>query len=316
MVSPLQVAVAGGMITATGLVMAVAAVRPGAPKLSLVLAQLNVAAPAGVAALVGAPATSTGQLTSAQPTTGQPTTAGAQWWSRWLPASMVAWAQRYLGARPQDLDILGMSAAELAGAKVACALGGLLGPPVACAFLLVAGVDVGALLPAAVGVGLAALGWTIPSRRVAERAAVARAEFLAALTAFLSLVGLERQARGSPIEALEEASRISGAWPFRMIHAELLRAELAGQPPWDGLRDLGRRVGVEQLSNLADIVAAAADGAAVFETLLAEARNLRNAELSDQQAKAGVAAEQLTLPAIVLALGFIMLVLYPALTRF
>jgi tight adherence protein C len=321
MVSPLQVAVAGGMITATGLVMGVAAVRPGAPKLSLVLAQLNVAAPAGAPAPVGAPATSTGQLTTAQLTTaqstaGQPSTDGARWWSRWLPASMVAWAQRYLGARPQDLNILGMSAAELAGAKVACALGGLLSPPVAYAFLLVAGVDVGALLPAAVGVGLAALGWTIPSRRVAERAAVARAEFLAALTAFLSLVGLERQARGSPIEALEEASRISGAWPFRMIHAELLRAELAGQPPWDGLRDLGRRVGVEQLSNLADIVAAAADGAAVFETLLAEARNLRNAELSDQQAKAGVAAEQLTLPAIVLALGFIMLVLYPALTRF
>jgi hypothetical protein len=54
----------------------------------------------------------------------------------------------------------------------------------------------------------------------------------------------------------------------------------------------------------------------VFETLLAEARNLRNAELSDQQAKAGVAGEQLRLPAIVLAFGFMMLVLYPALTRF
>ena len=81
-------------------------------------------------------------------------------------------------------------------------------------------------------------------------AAEARAEFLAALTAFLGLVGLERQARGSPTEALEEASRISGAWPFRMIHAELLRAELAGQQPWDGLRDLGRRVGVEQLAAL------------------------------------------------------------------
>jgi hypothetical protein len=101
-----------------------------------------------------------------------------------------------------------------------------------------------------------------------------------------------------------------------MIHTELMRAELAGQPPWAGLRDLGGRVGLEQLTNLADIVAAAADGAAVFQTLLAEARNLRNAELTDQQAKAGVAGEQMSLPAIVLATGFIMLVLYPALTRF
>jgi len=211
---------------------------------------------------------------------------------------------------------LGICGAELAGRKAALALGGLLGPPVLFAVLLVAGVDLPALLPAVLSVGLCALGWVIPSRQVGERAALAREEFLAALTAFLALVGLERQARGSPTEALEEASRISGAWPFVMIHTELLRAELAGQPPWDGLRDLGRRVGVEQLTNLADIVAAAADGAAVFETLLAEARNLRNAELSDQQERAGVAGEQLTLPAIVLATGFMMLVLYPALTRF
>ena len=297
--NPLQVAAAGGMISAAGLVLAVAAVRPGAPKLSLVLAQLNVAAP------VAAAATSAGHPGERAPL-----------WSRWLPARVVASAERYLGARIEDLNILGMSRAELAGRKVALGLGGLLAPPVLAAVLLVAGAKVPALFPAAVSLGLGALGWAIPSRQVADRAAEAREEFLAALTAFLGLVGLERAARGSPTEALEEASRISGAWPFAMIHAELLRAELAGQPPWDGLRDLGRRVGVEQLTNLADIVAAAADGAAVFETLLAEARNLRNAELNDQQAKAGVAAEQLTLPAIVLAFGFIMLVLYPALTRF
>ena len=288
------------MIIAAGLVLAVAAVRPGAPRLSLVLAQLNVTAPV-----------------SAAPTgAAQPDGMRFPWWSSWLPPRVVAFAERYLGARDEDLNILGMSRSELAGRKAALALGGLLAPAVLGAVLLVAGLDVTALLPALVGVGLGALGWTTPSRRVAVRAAEARAEFLAALTAFLGLVGLERQARGSPTEALEEASRISGAWPFRMIHAELLRAELAGQQPWDGLRDLGRRVGVEQLANLADIVAAAADGAAVFETLLAEARNLRNAELSDQQGQAGVAGERLTLPAIVLAFGFIMLVLYPALTRF
>jgi tight adherence protein C len=299
-VIPLQAAAAGGMITAAGLVLGVAAVRPGAPKLSLVLAQLNHAAPNQ-----GASACSQG------PSGGRP-----PWWSALLPAPVVSLAQRYLGAAAKDLNILGISRAELAGRKAALALAGLLAPPVLAAVLLVAGADVSALLPAALSVGLAVLGWVIPSRQVGERAARAREEFLAALTAFLALVGLERQARGSPTEALEEASRISGAWPFAMIHTELLRAELAGQPPWDGLRDLGRRIGVEQLTNLADIVAAAADGAAVFQTLLAEARNLRNAELSDQQEKAGVAGEQLTLPAIVLALGFIMLVLYPALTRF
>jgi hypothetical protein len=299
-VSPLQVGAFGGMIAAAGLVMVVLAVRPSAPKLSLVLAQLNLEA--------------SGEAANGIP--GQPDAEKGSWWRRFLPPPVVAFAGRYLGARPEDLNIVGMSGAELAGVKVAWALGGLLGPPVLCAVLEVAGVDVTILLSAGVGLGLGFLGWTIPSRRLAERAQQARVQFLAALTAYLGLVGLERQARGSPIEALEEASRISGAWPFRMIHAELLRAELAGQPPWDGLRDLGRRVGVEELTNLANIVASAADGAAVFETLLAEARNLRNAELSDQQAKAGVAGEQLTLPGIVIAVGFMMLILYPALARF
>ena len=298
--SPLQVAVLGGMISAAGLVLAVVAVRPGAPKLSLVLAQLN------------APAT----VDVAQSNQGQPAGQGSPWWRRWLPAAALAWAERSLGAGTQDLNILGMSGAELAARKVALGLCGLLTPPVLGGVLLLVGADVPALGPAGIAVVLGALGWTIPSRQVAARATQARAEFLAALTAFLSLVGLERQARGSPTEALEEASRISGAWPFAMIHAALMRSELAGQPPWDGLRELGQRVGVAELTNLADIVAAAADGAAVFETLLAEARNLRNAELSDQQTKAGVAGERLSLPAIVLAFGFIMLVLYPALTRF
>jgi Flp pilus assembly protein TadB len=299
-VNPLQLAAAGGMIIAAGLVAGVVALRPGAPKLSLVMAQLN------HGALIETTAFGTGQ----------PAGGPVSWWKPLLPPPLVSLAQRYLGARSQDLFILGISRAELAGRKAALGLGGLVAPAVFIAVLLVAGVSVPVLLPAVASLGLGAAGWMIPSRQVGQRAARARVEFLAALTAFLSLVALERQARGSPTEALEEASRISGAWPFVMIHTELMRAELAGQPPWAGLRDLGGRVGLEQLTNLADIVAAAADGAAVFQTLLAEARNLRNAELTDQQAKAGVAGEQMSLPAIVLATGFIMLVLYPALTRF
>lgn len=298
--NPLQLAAAGGMITAAGLVLGLTALRPAAPKLSLVLAQLNNAAPVEATAFAA----------------GQQAGAPASWWRALLPAPLVALAQRNLGARDQDLNLLGIARAELAGRKAVLGLVAVMSPPVLSAILLVAGVNVTALIPAAASLGLGAAGWVIPSRQVGQQAAAAREEFLAALTAFLSLVGLERQARGSPTEALEEASRISGAWPFVMIHAELLRAELAGEAPWDGLRDLGGRIGVEQLSNLADIVAAAADGAAVFGTLLAEARNLRNAELTDQQAKAGVASEQLTLPGILFATGFIMLVLYPALTRF
>jgi hypothetical protein len=77
-VSPLQVAAAGGMISAAGLVLAVAAVRPGAPRLSAVIAQLNVAAPVAATA------------TSAE----QPDAVRVPWWSRWLPPRVVTLAER------------------------------------------------------------------------------------------------------------------------------------------------------------------------------------------------------------------------------
>ena len=73
--SPLQIGVLGGMISAAGLVLAVVAVRPGAPRLSLVLAQLNIAAP--VAAATNA---------------GQPTPVRVPYWSRWVPPRVVAFA--------------------------------------------------------------------------------------------------------------------------------------------------------------------------------------------------------------------------------
>jgi len=113
----------------------------------------------------------------------------------------------------------------------------------------------------------------------------------------------------------EEASRVSGARPFRLIHSEIIRAEFASQQPWDALRDLGRRIGVDELVNLAEIVATAADGAAVFDTLMAEARSMRHADNTAQQTQASVANERLTVPTVCLFICFGALLVYPAAVR-
>ena len=65
----------------------------------------------------------------------------------------------------------------------------------------------------------------------------------------------------------------------------MLRAELAGHPTLGRARELGTRFGVTELVSLAEIVATAADGAAVFDTLLAEARSLHHAELTAQRSR-------------------------------
>ena len=292
--SDLQLVAVGVMIVLAGLAILVTAFRPAPPRLETVLAQLN-AQP--VRSSLGVP-----QDAPAAP-------------PRWLPQSLVVFAERRLGATDEDLAILGRSRAQLALTKIGWAIGGALLPAVFVAILTAGGIRLPFTIPVVASLVLALLAWVNPSRLVAEDAEKARTEFRAALAAFLSLVGLERKARGSPAEALEEASRVSGARPFVLIHTEVLRAELAAQLPWDALRDLGRRIGVDELVNLADIVSTAADGAAVFDTLMAEARSMRHADVTAQQTQASLANERLTLPTVCLFICFGALLVYPAAIR-
>lgn len=292
--SPLQLIALGGMLVLAGVAVLFRALRPSPPRLSAVMAQLN-AQPTRTATPVG-------NVDSAPERS-------------WVPAAAIAFAERHLGAREEDLAILGRSRAEMAGTKLGWAAGGALFPGLLSLILALGGIRMPFAIPAVAAVVLAVLAWANPSRQVAEDAEKARAEFRSALAAYLALVGLERKARGSPAEALEEASRVSGSRPFRLIHTEVLRAELAAQPPWAALRELGRRIEVEELVNLADIVGTAADGAAVFDTLMAEARSLRNADNVAQQTQAAKANERLVAPNVCLFACFAALLVYPAASR-
>jgi hypothetical protein len=235
--------------------------------------------------------------------------------TRWLPEPVVQAIEARLGVTDADLAILDMSRAQLAARILSGAGAGLLAPSIMTAALALAGALPSLVLPAGFAIGLAITLWLTPARQVRLKAGRARAEFTAALRAFLTLVAQERAARGSPTEALEESSRLWQSWPFRLIHTEVLRAELAGDTPWNALRALGTRLGVEELNNLADIVSTAAEGAAVFDTLLADARNLNHADLAADQARANAVSEQLIQPLALMAVGFFLLILVPPLLR-
>ena len=316
--SPVHVITASVMTILAGLLLLARAVRPAPPRLASVLEQLTPGT--GTRAgrerggePVGGPGDAPGGRSGALSGT-QARTRPARWIAA-LPPSLAHAAQHHLGATEQDLAILGLDRAVLAARKLTYGLAGLAVVPLLNLVLTLAGAGFGWAIPAVVSLGVGLLAWRVPSRQVAVRAQAAREQFRAALTVFLGLVGLERQVRGSPTEALEEAARISGGWPFVMIHTAIYRAELAGVMPWRALDDLGARIDIPQLRNLADIVASAADGAAVFDTLLAEARNMRNAQLSTEEADAGVINERLTLPQVLMAVGFIALLGWPAFSR-
>jgi tight adherence protein C len=294
-VTPLALIAAAGMLVAAGLVLAAYVLHPGPPQLGAALAQLST------------PHTNTPTIL--------PGRRPREEVARWLPEPVAHIIEAHLGVTDADLAILDMTRAQLAARMLAGAGAGLLAPSVMTAALAAAGTVPSFVLPAGFALGLATTLWLAPARQARQKAVRARAEFSAALRAFLTFVAQERAARGSPTEALEEASRPWQSWPFRLIHTEVLRAELAGDTPWNALRALGTRLGVEELNNLADIVSTAAEGAAVFDTLLAEARNLTHAELAADQARANAVSEQLIQPLALMAVGFFLLILVPPLLR-
>jgi tight adherence protein C len=171
------------------------------------------------------------------------------------------------------------------------------------------------VLPVAIGGAVAAVGWLLPSQEARELAAKARVDFRTNLEFFLTLVAGERRARGSVEQALEEAADVSGSMPFVRMRRAIRRATLAGRKPWADLRALGEELEVTDLRNLADIAEVGADGAAVYNTLLATARTLRHSELSDQRAEANKVSERMARPLALLVFGLTLFVLVPFMLR-
>jgi tight adherence protein C len=293
-VTGLQAATLAGMLVALGLVLVVRAVRPAPPSLMAALEQL-----------------SAGPTSRALPVTEM--TPPDRW--SWLPSPMARAVEEHLGVSDADLRIIGRTRGELAVRKLTLALAGLLTPPVLGLVLVLLDVPVPFVVPGIIGIAIAAVGWLLPSAEAREAAQKARVAFRSNLESFLTLVAGERRARGSVEQALEEAAEISGSRPFVLMRRAIRRAVLAGRKPWSDLRDLGDELDVAELRNLADIAAVAADGASVYNTLLASARTLRHAELSDARSQANEVSERMARPLALLVTGLTVFVLVPFLLR-
>lgn len=293
----LQTATLAGMLVALGLVLAARALRPAPPSLTAALEQLSASPTARVLPPPGTRSNSAGDRKT------------------WLPSVMVRVVEGRLGVSDADLAILGQTRDELAARKLTLALAGLLAPAVLGLVAVLVDMPVPFVVPGAVGLGLAAVGWLLPSAEAREAAGKARAEFRSNLESFLTLVAGERRARGSVEQALEEAAEISGSLPFVRMRRAIRRAALSGRKPWSDLRDLGDELAVPELRSLADIAAVAADGASVYNTLLASARTLRHAELSDARSQANEVSERMSRPLALLVTGLTLFVLVPFLLR-
>lgn len=219
-----------------------------------------------------------------------------------------------LGALSSDLSVLGRS---LERHLVASLLLGLLGfgaPLLITALGALAGRPMGSL-PLLACLVLGAAMAALPTVRLRSRAAQARRDFRHVVGSFLDLVSMSLSAgRGVP-EALDAASALSDDPAMARIRDALAAARLRGETPWAAMGRLGETLRIDELRDLSAALALVAeDGAKIRESLSARATSMRRRELADAEGRAGENSESMLVAQLVIAIGFIVFLVYPALS--
>ncbi|HYJ69086.1 MAG TPA: type II secretion system F family protein [Nocardioidaceae bacterium] len=211
-----------------------------------------------------------------------------------------------------DLAVMNRTFAAHMGTKVLFALFGLIWFPL---ILVLTGIG-GTAAPALVGLVAAAIFFFLPDMQLHREAEKRRRDFRHVMGSFLDLVAMNLAGgRGLP-EALMAASSIGEHWAMIRIRQALSNARIVGITPWEGIAQLGRDLGVEELRDLASALALAGDeGAKIRASLMARAESLRRKELADVEGTAGESSQSMLLAQILIALAFLIFLVYPALAR-
>jgi tight adherence protein C len=189
-------------------------------------------------------------------------------------------------------------------------------PPLAAAVLALDGTGVPFTIPAGMALLFALGGLVLPSLTLHQEAERKRADFKHALSAYLNLVGVN-VAAGRGIEGALEKAAATGQGPaFTAIRRALYRAQATGQTPWAALDALGAEIGIDELREFAATISLAGGvGAKVRESLAAKAATLRRRGLSEIQSSANAASERMAMPVVLLVIGLIVFIGYPAISR-
>lgn len=245
-----------------------------------------------------------------------PRAAGGQAWRRTLgarAASGVSATGIELGPLRADLALLGITLDAFLARTVLAGLGGLLVPLLVGAVLAVLRTGIGASIPLVLSVVVAIVAAAVPWLAARSQAAERRRDFRHVVGSFLDLVAMSLAGgRGVP-EALQGASELSDGWAMVRIRNTLVGARLRGETPWSALGGLGQELRIDELRDLAAALALVAeDGAKVRDSLSARASSMRRRELAESEGKAGESSESMLVAQLLLAAGFLVFLIYPA----
>jgi tight adherence protein C len=216
--------------------------------------------------------------------------------------------------RDQQLALAGITPHDWARDKLIGATGGLAVPVMVWAALSAIGIQV------APAVGLLALagavaGFFLPDLKLREQVEQRRKAFQYALSAYLDLVNVILAGGGGIETALVAAADAGEGWAFARLRHALHRAQRINQPLWTAFDDLGAELDVAELRDLASSIGlAGAQGARIRASLAVKADTLRSHQLAETEAAAEATTERMNLPTAVLLLGFLIFIVFPAVT--
>jgi hypothetical protein len=199
---------------------------------------------------------------------------------------------------------------------VAAAGAGLLVPPLVVVALQRIGlIGLGWFAPAAIALIAAALAPWIVHVTTLERAAAVRSDLRHQVSAYLDVVTMLLAGNSGYEGALEQASRAGDGRLFAELRHRMRESAARGTTLTDALRRTGSELGLDELEQVAATAAlSAAEGAPVARTLAAKCATLRTALAAEQESEARLRTSRLTTPIVGMALIFMSLVIYPALS--
>lgn len=211
-----------------------------------------------------------------------------------------------------DLRLVGRSLEQHLAQKVLLSLLGLALPAlVGVTWVMLLGIPV--TVPAAIGLFLAVFFFFVPDLTLRSEAKERRTTFKHSLGSFLDLVVISLAGGAGVESALRDAANVGRGWAYSQLRNALEVTALTGETPWAALSRLGDELGVSELVELAaSISLAGTEGARVRESLAVKASSLREHALADAEAEAESTTEKMAMPVVLLFLGFLILIGYPA----
>ncbi len=237
--------------------------------------------------------------------------------SRLVPP-LVSAARRHPGLLPSNpqLQLAGRSLEQHIVYLVGAGLAGLVLPPLVIALLQTAGViSLGWFVPLIAALGSAALGPLLVHTATIERAAAVRSDLRYQVSAYLDVVTMLLAGNTGYEGALEQAAHAGDGRLFAELRRRMRESGARGLSLTDALQRTGSDLGLDELEQIAATAAlSAAEGAPVARTLAAKCATLRTALSTEQESEARLRTSRLTTPIVGMALIFMGLVIYPALS--